>query len=54
LKRHVLGRFSDDERAQIDAAVKRAADAAELFATESILAAMNRYNAAPAADEDQA
>ena len=54
LKNHVLGRFSDDERARIDAAVKRAADAAELFATESILAAMNRYNAAPAADEDQA
>ena len=54
LKNHVLGRFSDDEKAQIDAAVKRAADAAELFATENILAAMNRYNAAPAADEDQA
>ena len=54
LKNHVLGRFSDEEKAQIDAAVKRAADAAELFATESILAAMNRYNAAPAADEDQA
>jgi PTH1 family peptidyl-tRNA hydrolase len=54
LKNHVLGRFSNDERAQIDAAVKRAADAAELFATENILAAMNRYNAAPAADEDQA
>jgi peptidyl-tRNA hydrolase, PTH1 family len=53
LKNHVLGRFSDDERAQIDAAVKRAADAAELFAKEDILAAMNRYNAAPAA-EDQA
>ena len=54
LKNHVLGRFSDDERAHIDAAVKRAADAAELFAMENILAAMNRYNAAPAADEDQA
>ena len=54
LKNHVLGRFSNDEKAQIDAAVKRAADAAELFAKENILAAMNRYNAAPAADEDQA
>jgi len=54
LKNHVLGRFSEDEREQIDAAVKRAADAAELFARENILAAMNRYNAAPAADEDQA
>jgi PTH1 family peptidyl-tRNA hydrolase len=54
LKNHVLGRFSDDERNEIDEAVKRAADAAELFAKENILAAMNRYNAAPAADEDQA
>jgi peptidyl-tRNA hydrolase, PTH1 family len=54
LKNHVLGRFSEDEKGQIDAAVKRAADAAELFARENILAAMNRYNAAPAADEDQA
>jgi peptidyl-tRNA hydrolase, PTH1 family len=53
LKNHVLGRFSVDEKAQIDAAVKRAADAAELFAKESILAAMNRFNAAQV-DEDQA
>jgi PTH1 family peptidyl-tRNA hydrolase len=51
LKNHVLGRFSDEEKAEIDAAVKRAADAAEVFAKENILAAMNRYNAAPAADE---
>ncbi len=53
LKNHVLGRFSGEERAQIDAAVKRAADAAELFAKESILAAMNRFNAAQV-DEGQA
>lgn len=53
LKNHVLGRFSADEKAQIDAAVKRAADAAELFARENILAAMNRFNAAQV-DEDQA
>ena len=53
LKNHVLGRFSAEERAQIDAAVKRAADAAELFAKENILAAMNRFNAAHV-DEDQA
>jgi len=53
LKNHVLGRFSVDERTQIDAAVKRAADAAELFAKENILAAMNRFNAAQV-DEDQA
>jgi peptidyl-tRNA hydrolase, PTH1 family len=53
LKSHVLGRFSNEERDQIEAAVKRAADAAELFARENILAAMNRFNAAQV-DEDQA
>ena len=53
LKSHVLGRFSSEERDQIEAAVKRAADAAELFARENILAAMNRFNAAQV-DEDQA
>jgi PTH1 family peptidyl-tRNA hydrolase len=53
LKNHVLGRFSVEEKTQIDAAVNRAADAAELFAKESILAAMNRFNAAQV-DEDQA
>jgi peptidyl-tRNA hydrolase, PTH1 family len=53
LKNHVLGRFSGEEKAQIDAAVKRAADAAELFAKEGIGAAMNRYNASHV-DEEQA
>jgi PTH1 family peptidyl-tRNA hydrolase len=53
LRNHVLGRFDPDEQPQIDAAVKRAADAAEVFVKENILAAMNQYNAAPAA-EDQA
>jgi len=53
LKSHVLGRFDAEEKVQIDGAVKRAADAAELFAREDILAAMNKFNAAQAA-EDQA
>ena len=53
LKHHVLGRFDAEEKAKIGAAVERAADAAELFAREDILAAMNRFNAAQAA-EDQA
>src|SRR5687767_3056018 len=53
LKSHVLGRFSTEESDQIEAAVKRAADAAELFARENILAAMNKFNAAQV-DEDQA
>jgi PTH1 family peptidyl-tRNA hydrolase len=51
LKSHVLGRFSADEEAQMDEAVKRAADAAEVFVADGILAAMNRFNAAPAANE---
>jgi PTH1 family peptidyl-tRNA hydrolase len=54
LKSHVLGRFESDEQSQIDAAVERAADAAEMFVTEDILAAMNRFNAAPEAAGDQA
>lgn len=51
LKSHVLGRFDAEEKVQIDAAVKRAADAAELFAREDILAAMNKFNAAQAAED---
>jgi peptidyl-tRNA hydrolase, PTH1 family len=57
LKTHVLGRFDSDEKPQIDEAVKRAADAAEVFARQNIVAAMNQYNAAPSAaetEEDQA
>ena len=54
LRNHVLGRFVAEEKAEIDAAVKRAADAAELFAKEDILTAMNRFNPAPVANEDQA
>ena len=50
--RHLTVRV-DEEKTRIDAAVKRAADAAELFAKEDILAAMNRFNAAQV-DEDQA
>ncbi len=54
LRNHVLGRFVAEEKAEIDAAVHRAADAAELFAKEDILTAMNRFNPTPAANEDQA
>ncbi len=53
LRNHVLGRFSADEELRIEAAVKRAADAAELFAREGILAAMNAFNAAQAAQDDE-
>ena len=41
---HVLARFETDERIVIDEAIGRAADAAEMFIGEGIVAAMNRYN----------
>jgi PTH1 family peptidyl-tRNA hydrolase len=41
---HVLARFEPDERAIVDEAIVRAADAAELFIAEGSSAAMNRYN----------
>jgi PTH1 family peptidyl-tRNA hydrolase len=56
LKGHLLGRFASDERSQIEAAVKNAADAADLFAHEDIVKVMNRFNVAKASqnNEDQA
>jgi PTH1 family peptidyl-tRNA hydrolase len=45
LRNHVLGRFGADERQPIENAVKKAADAAEMFVTDGILKAMNRFNA---------
>ena len=41
---HVLARFDADERAIIDEAVVRAADAAEAFMAEGVVAAMNLFN----------
>jgi PTH1 family peptidyl-tRNA hydrolase len=41
---HVLARFAPDERAVIDEAIERAADAAEAFVTDGLPVAMNRYN----------
>jgi peptidyl-tRNA hydrolase, PTH1 family len=55
LRNHVLGRFEEDERTEIDAALRRAADAGELFGTENIVTVMNRFNPAPSSkDQDQA
>ena len=45
LRNHVLGRFGADEREPIEAAVKRAADAAEMFVKDGVVKAMNRFNA---------
>jgi peptidyl-tRNA hydrolase, PTH1 family len=41
---HVLARFDPAERPIIDEAVQRAADAAETFVREQIVAVMNAYN----------
>ena len=41
---HVLARFEPDERSIVDEAIGRAADAAELFIADGVLAAMNRFN----------
>ena len=41
---HVLARFEPEERSVIEDAIGRAADAAELFITDGVPAAMNRFN----------
>jgi PTH1 family peptidyl-tRNA hydrolase len=41
---HVLAKFEPEERDEIAEATGRAADAAELFVTEDIVAVMNRFN----------
>jgi len=43
---HVLGKFAEDERDQVEAAVLRAADASVMFVTEGIERVMNAFNAA--------
>jgi len=41
---HVLGGFSPEEEAEVDAAVQRAADAVECWIADGVTAAMNRFN----------
>ena len=41
---HVLARFDQDERAEAERMVMRAADAAEMFTAEGIASVMNTYN----------
>jgi peptidyl-tRNA hydrolase, PTH1 family len=43
---HVLGRFAEDERELVEAAVLRAADASVMFVTDGIERVMNSFNAA--------
>jgi PTH1 family peptidyl-tRNA hydrolase len=47
---HVLSRFDADEIRGIEAAIARAADAAETFVTDGIDVVMNRFNRAQPAD----
>jgi PTH1 family peptidyl-tRNA hydrolase len=48
---HVLARFEPGERAELDAFIARAADAAEMFAAEGILKVMDVHNPEAAAGE---
>jgi PTH1 family peptidyl-tRNA hydrolase len=41
---HVLATFDPEERVEVAEAVARAADAAELFVSDGIVAVMNRFN----------
>lgn len=41
---HVLARFDPDERPVIEDAVRRAAEAAEMFIADGVLAVMNAFN----------
>lgn len=45
-RNYVLTRFSQEQAAELPAVIARAADAAEVWLTEGLLAAMNRYNRA--------
>jgi PTH1 family peptidyl-tRNA hydrolase len=47
---HVLSKFEPAERATIEAAVLRAADAAEAFVADGIERVMNVFNAAEQTD----
>ena len=51
---HVLARFEPDEHAEIDRAILRAADAAEMFATDGIEKVMNLFNKLESAPESDA
>jgi PTH1 family peptidyl-tRNA hydrolase len=55
LRDHVLGHFAPDERSETEQAIGNAADAVDLFATEGILKAMNKFNvgASNQSTEDQ-
>ena len=45
LEDYVLGRFTPEQMALVEPSLDKAADAAELFATQGVTAAMNKFNA---------
>ena len=47
-KDYVLARFTKEQAAELPDIIDRAADAVELWLTEGIIPAMNKYNVAPA------
>lgn len=47
-RNYVLTRFTQEQAAELPAVIARAADAAEVWLAEGLLAAMNRYNRAVA------
>ena len=50
---HVLARFDEEERPELEGALERSADAALVWAAEGMIAAMNRFNApAPVAGDN--
>jgi PTH1 family peptidyl-tRNA hydrolase len=50
---HVLGRVAPDERALLEAACDRAAEAVETILADGVTTAMNRFNAPPKNEEDK-
>jgi PTH1 family peptidyl-tRNA hydrolase len=51
---HVLSGFAPGEKAALEGALAQAGDAALLWAREGIVAAMNRFNARPRAERENA
>ncbi|MGE0040116.1 MAG: aminoacyl-tRNA hydrolase [Vicinamibacterales bacterium] len=52
LASHVLGKFAPDEHDEMEAALRRAAEAAEMFVSEGIERVMNVFNAANDSQQD--
>lgn len=51
---YVLARFAPEEWALVEPALDKAADAAETFASEGLVAAMNKFNVKPRSSKDDA